>query len=514
MKKHFYALCAAAFLMMSALPRETYAQAKSEWAYFGPGGKLAYKTLEKGDRIPDFSYAGYMGGGVPIPSPVVTITLDAQSGGNAAAIQQAVDELSKRSLVNGFRGVLLLKPGVYNCDKTINITASGIVIRGSGNGEKGTVLNLTGAPHTGISVRGGANVRETGFTAVLTDAYVPVNASVFHLSDTKGLAVGDVVRISRPVTPAWVHFMGMDSLVRDGKKQIWITGDITVDRVIAKIEGKKVTVTLPLTDNYDAAYLGNGGVRVSKIISGGEIEQVGLENFRIVSPTQSGTISEGHHKAFTIRNAVDAWARNIEALNTMNSISVSDAKRVTLDRVNIRHETPSKGAAKPADLNGSGSQILFNRCNIQGDNVFYFATGAKVSGPIVLLHCTFTGNGWIQPHQRWATAVLVDNCNVPTGGIDFMNRGVMGSGHGWSIGWAVAWNCKAKTFLNQQPPGSANWVIGSEGERTKRAIPFDTVPYLPEGIFDSHGKPVAPSSLYLAQLAERLGKGAVKNIGY
>jgi len=31
---------------------------------------------------------------------------------------------------------------------------------------------------------------------------------------------------------------------------------------------------------------------------------------------------------------------------------------------------------------------------------------------------------------------------------------------------------------------------------------------------DSHGTPVAPSSLYLAQLAERLGPQAVKNIGY
>lgn len=500
--------------MLSALPRETSAQAKSEWAYLGPNKKLVYKTLEKGDRIPDFSYAGYMGGGVRIPSPSVTLTLDARTGGNADAIQKAVDELAKRKPVNGFRGVLLLRPGIYNCDKTINITAGGIVLRGSGNGEQGTVLRLTGKPHVGISVRGNAEVRKTGFTAAFTDVYVPVNASAFHLSSVDGLAVGDTVRISRPVTPAWVHFMGMDSLVRNGQKQTWITGDITVDRVIAKIEEKKVTVTLPLTDNYDAAYLGNGGVTVSKISGGGEIEQVGLENFRIESPAQSGTINDGHHKAFTIRGAVDAWARNIEALNTMNSISVSDAKRVTLERVNIRHETPSQGAAKPADLNGSGSQLLFNQCNIQGDNVFYFATGAKVSGPIVLLHCTFTGKGWIQPHQRWATAVLVDNCNVPTGGIDFMNRGVMGSGHGWSIGWAVAWNCRAQTYLNQQPPGSANWVIGSEGERTQRAIPFDTIPYLPEGIFDSHGKPVAPSSLYLAQLAERLGKTAVKNAGY
>ena len=37
---------------------------------------------------------------------------------------------------------------------------------------------------------------------------------------------------------------------------------------------------------------------------------------------------------------------------------------------------------------------------------------------------------------------------------------------------------------------------------------------LPEGIYDSHNMPVTPSSLYLAQLQERLGKQAVLNIGY
>jgi len=131
-----------------------------------------------------------------------------------------------------------------------------------------------------------------------------------------------------------------------------------------------------------------------------------------------------------------------------------------------------------------------------------------------LLNCTFRGNGWIQPHQRWATGLLVDGCYVPDGGIDFMNRGAMGSGHGWAIGWAVAWNCKAKSFLNQQPPGAANWVIGCQGEPQKRAIPFDTLPLLPEGLYDAHGAPVTPASLYLQQLSDRLGQQALKNIGY
>jgi hypothetical protein len=81
-------------------------------------------------------------------------------------------------------------------------------------------------------------------------------------------------------------------------------------------------------------------------------------------------------------------------------------------------------------------------------------------------------------------------------------------------GWAVAWNCVAKTYVVQQPPGAANWMIGCIGENRPTPRPFDTGSNLPLGTMDSHGTPVSPKSLYLAQLAERLGPQAVKNIGY
>jgi hypothetical protein len=51
--------------------------------------------------------------------------------------------------------------------------------------------------------------------------------------------------------------------------------------------------------------------------------------------------------------------------------------------------------------------------------------------------------------------------------------------------------------------------------RFKAFRPFDRgAPNLPEGIVDSPGTSVTPQSLYLAQLAERLGPQAVRNIGY
>jgi hypothetical protein len=136
----------------------------------------------------------------------------------------------------------------------------------------------------------------------------------------------------------------------------------------------------------------------------------------------------------------------------------------------------------------------------------------------VVLNCRFLGDGHIAPHQRWSTGLLIDSTEVPGGGIDLMNRGEMGSGHGWPIGWSLAWNCTAKSFAMNTPPGSMIWSIGNRGEQTDPPFPvFDggppRVPLDPATV-ESAGKPVKPDSLYLEQLKERLGPRAVKNIGY
>jgi hypothetical protein len=481
------------------------AAGQSEWVFLNKRGRLVYKPTEKGDRIMDFSYAGYGGGGVRIPVVETRVTVSPQVGDNTGVIQCGIDEVSRLPLINGFRGAVLLKPGEYACDRPIVIQASGVVLRGSGAGAGGSIIKMTGSPHLCIDVKGTVITQTIGRPAALAGVYVPSGAFSFGLTDASGFAVGDTIRITRPVTEAWVKFMGMDKLVRNGKQQTWITGEISCNRVITKKEKNRITVDVPLTDSYDPRLLDPPGVSVVKISQSGELSQTGIEDLGISCVPQAVTINEGHHRAFEMSGVTDGWARKIVISNTVNSISVT-GRRITVEDIILKHDSASLGAAKPADINGSGAQLLFNRCSSTCDNVFFFGTGAKVTGPIVLLNCVFHGHGWIQPHQRWATGLLIDDCDVPDGGIDFMNRGEMGSGHGWAIGWAVAWNCRAKSYLNQRPPGAANWVIGCAGEKQQGAMPFDKGPLLQEGIYDSYGQAVAPESLYLAQLRERLGE--------
>jgi hypothetical protein len=228
----------------------------------------------------------------------------------------------------------------------------------------------------------------------------------------------------------------------------------------------------------------------------------------VAAPVLDVPISEGQFTVLQMDAVLDSWARDIAVEETQNAITIgAAAKRVTLDSIGIAHRASHTGSAAPADFSISGTQILVMRCRVTGEGTWPLVTQATVTGPIVVLDLTTDERG-VSPHQRWATGLLVDrgrfsNSTARTPGIAFSNRKTAGSGHGWDIGWAVAWNVTAPFLLVEQPPGAINLCIGCTGK-----------PVNADGIFDSPDRPVEPSSLYLEQLRERLGEPAVRAIGY
>jgi hypothetical protein len=103
------------------------------------------------------------------------------------------------------------------------------------------------------------------------------------------VGVGDVIQIRRPVTPAWVKFMGMDDLARDGRPQTWIrTGtSIDIERRIAAISGDTIGLDVPLSDSLDAKYLSPPGTAVAKVAPPVRLAHVGVEHLHIRSPPQN-----------------------------------------------------------------------------------------------------------------------------------------------------------------------------------------------------------------------------------
>lgn len=511
------------FLCAGSLVLSAADHGASEWVYPGPDGKMVYKTTSAGDRIMDFSTAGYMGGGAALP--IVSVKQTVQPSGQAddtAAIQTAIDAVSQLPLENGFRGAVLLAPGTYNISRPITISTSGVVLRGSGfEGGSKSSLNMTGSPFNAVAIRlsggrsrGSAQQPAGEARTTIADGYVPSGAMCFTVADAHSFAVDDTILIRKPVTAAWVEFMEMHDLVRDGRPQTWLPKGSTLDieRRIAAKSGNTLTLDVPLSDSFDSKYLNPPGTEVIKINPPDRITQAGVENLHIQSPPQPISHSQPHFTALRI-NGQDCWAKDIVIDETMNSVAVG-GRRITLRNVAVNRKAMHQGSSRPAEFAPNGSQILLDRCSVNADNIWFVATGGKLSGPIVILNAEFRGNSRAESHQRWATGMLYDNVRVPQGGIEFRNRGSMGSGHGWSMGWGVAWNCLADHYIVQNPPGAANWMIGCIGQSRLSARPFGSSPYLSEGILDSHGTPVTPKSLYLAQLAERLGQKATKNIGY
>ncbi len=497
----------------------------SAWVHPGQDGKLVYQKTPAGDRIMDFSSAGYMGGGVRLPEvPVKRTVQPLPNEDSTAAIQAALDEVSKLPLEGKFRGAVRLAPGVFTCSNSLVISASGVVLQGSGcgPGETSSTIKMSGPRHAAIIARnrgggrnGSSRVERAGkIQTLMTEEYVPSGVTSFSVKDVGGFKAGDVLQIRRPVTAKWIQYLGMDDLTRDGKAQTWIRAGTTIpiERKLVGISGHTMTLEVPLSDSFDPKYLNPPGTLLVKLLPEPRLNQIGIENLRIECPPQAVNHTEALYSAVRL-NGEDCWARNLVIDETMNSVEVT-GRRITLDHLVIDRKALHQGSSKPAEIAPNGDQILVNRCSVNADNVWFVATGAEHSGPIVLLHCTFTGNGHIEGHQRWTTGMLLDNCELPNGGIDLKNRGSMGSGHGWGTGWSVAWNCVAKTYVVQQPPGAYNWAIGCRGERFLLPRPFGKGPKLPSGVFDSHDRPVTPSSLYLSQLAERLGPSALKNIGY
>ncbi len=499
----------------------TLPAAQSEWAHQDADGKLSYKPMPGGDHIMDFSHAGYGGGGVKPPVVPVQKTITPSSGDDSAAIQAAIDAVATLPIKGGFRGAVLLAPGTFHCAKPINIAQDGIVLRGSGANDNGTVIEMTGSPHVCLNLAGNRlkfPKDNPATTFPISDAYVPSGALSLSIRDAKGLAAGDAILVRWQRTVKWIHFMAMDNLVRDGKHQSWIGNNspVTFERTIVSIQGNRLTLDVPLTDAIDAQFLAPATAVVIKTAPPKRLTRCGLESLRINSLPPSGTLVTKNNLGVSLDNCEDCWVKDLAMHDTLGNVTVlAHARRITVEGVHAVHTaTVAKGAGYPSDFTLLGSQILLNRCSSTGDGSFFVATLSGGATLNVALNCDFQGRGGIQPHMRWSTGLLIDGCHLPDGNIDFINRGTAGSGHGWAIGWAVAWNCTAKSFDMQQPPGAMNWCIGgigevSQGKWKKGAESPQNGPWL-----SSHGTPVEPASLYLAQLRERLGSQALTNIGY
>jgi len=506
----------------------------SQWVFYNSSGNLTYKTLDaQGDKIMDFSTAGYEQGAEAIPTAPVEATVSPSGGDDTASIQAAIATVSAMTLnaATGLRGAVLLEPGSYTVSSSLTITASGVVLRGSGSGtspSSNTVITMTAAatPYPLIVLgTSGNDPAYIGSPTAITDAYVPAGTLTVDVASASGLSVGTNVIITRPVTAAWVSFMGMTAAdlgtTCGGSPCNWIdvgSDELRTDRTITAIDGNQITLDAPMTDSIDSTYCGVDGAMLQPYTFSGRISQVGVEDLSVIAPVPPNNLvpPTPTYQLVVTYSVLNAWARNLTAQDTLQSVDIEDySKQVTVSNVAITHTVTQTDDAKFEEFYiVRATQVLMDTVSDVADNMFFFSTSSATQGPNVLRNGTFEGDTSIEPHQRWATGLLVENTTVMAipgstqGNINLLDRGDYGTGQGWAIGWGVVWNSSANQFTIQQPPGSENWCIGCMGTQETTAAPGGST-VLPQGAIDSPGTYVFPSSLYQAQLTQRLGAGVV-----
>ena len=519
MKSMISALLMAAMLLRFGAIFPAPAAEKQASVSLGEDGKLQYTPDDRGNTIPDFSRCGYMGGGVKIPDARVLMTLKPAKNGSddTARIQKALDDLARKGPDrSGIRGALLLKRGTYRIKGTLKIAASGVILRGEGQGKDGTILFAAGTQKRDlISIAGGLSIQEVkGSRIKIADAYVPWGAMSFKLESTRGLSVGNEIIVYRPSPANWIHDLKMDRIPprRGGQKsKQWQPGeyDLRFERVITAIKNGQITLNAPVVNAMEDKY---GGGFVYRYTQKGRIAQVGLEHLRIVSEYQKGKEKSDEAHAWCsvkLRGVTNAWVRNVTSVHFSHAVQVDYGTTfVTVqDCASLKPVSLITGGRRYPFSYGQCQFCLIQRCYTE-DARHAQAVGHRVCGPNVYLDClnekTHADSG---PHHRWSVGILYDN--LKGGGFNAQDRAWLGSGHGWTGAQQVFWNCVGGSFCIQKPPTAQNYAFGCVGKK-KSCFGFNRGRTL--GHYESHGKHVEPRSLYLKQLEDRLGKQAVENV--
>ncbi|WP_343303556.1 T9SS type A sorting domain-containing protein [Chitinophaga niabensis] len=470
-------------------------------------GQLVYKKYanqgqtDTVNQIPDFSNAGYRGGGVRIPVWEVSDSISPVEGDNRANIQAAIDRVSALPLqANGHRGVLLLKAGVYPVEGSIFIKASGVVLRGAGNGVNGTVIIATQkTQHDLIKVQGaGSGYGEvSGSKFRITSSYVPTGSKTFDVAANHTFHVGDKVVVQKTPNDLWIDTLDM-------RQYGWTASGYktTYERTITAVSGATITIDIPIVDPIETT-LGGGEVYRSNIT--GRISECGLEQLRIESYFQNDEDESHGWYAIVFTRTENSWIKHVTGKYFGNGlVSLSNMSRFNTveDCAMIDPKSITTGGRKYSfNLDGNATSNLYQRCITWGGR-HDLVSGSKVPGPNVFLDCSSENTrADIGPHHRWSTGQLYDN--IYGGQIRVQNRGASGTGHGWSGAQTLFWNVYSYTsdILVSSPFGARNWGIGNIGKKQSG-----------NGYWESWGTHVIPRSLYLQQLRERLGDSAVGNI--
>ena len=529
----------------------------------GGDGKLVYKAYsDKGDRLMDWSHCGYRNSSVSIPNVAVAETLEPLTGnpepiGNMAypmgpdsraRIQAAIDKVAAMAPEeDGFRGAVILKRGTHYVKGSLTIR-SGVVLRGEGDGEDGTILLLQSEKGGDVAIHLGEPDGKTDPVGEpdavrIVEEYLPSGSLELTVTDASQFKVGDDIHVVKTTNQAWIDHLGMGERlrhIRGGKegmnKRPWKPEayQFRHHRRIAAIDGKRITLDAILPQSFEQKH---GGGVVYKVDASSIGTHAAIESLQLVSnydttvkDNSKDTNFMNFATAVQVAGTQDSWVRDC----TMKHLSFAAVKTGPNTRQITVRDTkclapvgPKRGGKRYAFNIAGGTLHLFFNCYSE-DSRHDFALGSRETGPFAFVKCTAVRGEQSEPHHRWSAGALYDNVITKDGTLAAINRGDSGSGHGWAAANTMFWNCDAKSIVVMDPEtaGENNFAIGYRGTfdpatgtdglhyANTRAGSWGTpdegkfygYALMGSGYIESPNGPVKPDSLFEQQLIDRIGR--------
>jgi len=504
-------------------------------------GKMVLVEDHQGDRIPDFSWIGYHHSSRPIPDVETVLVLEPADyhKDDTERIQAAIDQVSAMAPnEHGHRGALLLKAGIYRVYGQLQIRESGVVLRGEGQHQQGTVVIAMGTDtRTLIDIRGTAGMEEIGGTRTpVAESRIPAGTRRIRVQDPSGFQPGDHIIVHRAANDFWIEELGMHLFEPPNVPWDPATYSFDWNRRVMSVEGDTIVIDAPTVHAIEEQF---GGGWIAKGDPSGRLEEVGVEHLRLVSDfdyhPRHRFDSDHSRQAIRMDRIVNSWVRNVTGVHFAYATVrlARQAQQVTvMDCANLDMVSPIQGGERyPFIIHGH--QNLMMRCYSETGR-HDFVLHSRTAGPNAFVDCRAEKAFSVsEPHHRYSHGILFDNVLVfgDRAGLWVVNRGRSGTGHGWAGAWTIIWNSGSKVMGVMDPPYARNMIIGHRPtERDEESLMsrknwIENTSDIPVNRLEGHDilylhrhsvvhpeGMVEPRSLFIQQLRDRLGDSAVEAI--
>ncbi len=474
------------------------------------------------DVLIDYSYAGYGNGEVAIPDvsgPVFKVVDFGAIPDDALSDEEAI----RRTIAAAERaegGVVLFPPGKFlvwterTQAASISIQSSNLVIRGAGSSRGGTVIR---AVHSGYGIGPYVVPKKAQDFEVIPYVFkfqVPASETKPVTTELNGAVKRGDFRLPVKTTAGfrvgdWIN-LGAKTLKLNAQLLAGLTPDVTWTRLnegmqinekhrIAAITEGALILREPLLVNLGADY--EVLVSVTPMIEGVGVEDIAFAGgWRADFLHHRNALDDEGWDALVFDGVADGWVRRCAFLNLNSGIYLKKSAACSLLQNRYAGAKGHYNSAVRAD----SSFNLMGLSTDQSGHLHGVSTGNRSAGTVVW-RWKLAYNQSVDSHGNGPYATLIDRVD----GGSFTKSGGPAPSFPNHLDGLVFWNFsyagkdEEPVNLYEAKRGTAKFVkplfVGLHG-----APVFLTPEAL--GGDESRGQPVAPESLYEAQLERRLGK--------